>query len=161
MALEKPLVNKQYQLKKYPGKGGWTYTAIPEIVQNKHTPFGWVSVKGSIDHHEINNYKLMPMGNGQLFLPVKAEIRKKIGKKEGDWVQVVLFADNVPAEVVEEILLCLQDDDLAYKIYLTLTKSQQQEYLDWIYSAKTDVAKVDRIAETINRLAKGKKLREK
>ena len=86
----KPLVNKKYLLEKYPGKGGWTYARIPEILQDKNTPFGWVKVMGSIDGYEIKNYHLMPMGNGQLFLPVKAAIRKKIGKETGDWVQVVL-----------------------------------------------------------------------
>jgi hypothetical protein len=27
--MEKPLVNKEYLLEKFPGKGGWTYAAIP------------------------------------------------------------------------------------------------------------------------------------
>ncbi len=94
MSNEKPLVNNQYLLEKYPGKGGWTYAVIPEIPQDKHTPFGWVKVKGLFDSYEIKNYKLMPMGNGKLFLPVKASIRKIIGKKEGDKVYIVLFADN-------------------------------------------------------------------
>lgn len=49
-----------------------------------------LSVKGIIDNVESKNYKLMPTGNGRLFLQVKTEIRKKIGKKEGDWVAVVL-----------------------------------------------------------------------
>ncbi len=74
---QKPLVDKEYLLQKYPGKGGWTYAAIPEVLQDKHAWFGWVRVKGFIDHHELKNYRLMPMGNGSLFLPVKAEIRKK------------------------------------------------------------------------------------
>lgn len=67
MELEKPLVDREYTLEKFPGKGGWTYAVIPEILQNKHSPFGWVKVKGRIDHFEIKNYKLMPMGNGSLF----------------------------------------------------------------------------------------------
>ena len=69
---EKPLVSRNYLLEKYPGKGGWTYAAIPEILQDKKSPFGWVKVRGWIDDFEIKNYKLMPMGNGKLFLPVKA-----------------------------------------------------------------------------------------
>ncbi len=82
------LVDQDYLLQKYPGKGGWTYAAIPEIKQDKHAWFGWVKVRGSIDGYEISNYHLMPMGNGTLFLPVKTEIRKKIGKQEGNWVHV-------------------------------------------------------------------------
>lgn len=91
---EKPLVNKRYLLEKYPGKGGWTYVSIPEVLRDKSTPFGWVKVKGFIDTFEIKNYRLMPMGNGKLFLPVKAEIRKKINKHAGDWVKIILYADS-------------------------------------------------------------------
>ncbi|MDX5419677.1 MAG: DUF1905 domain-containing protein, partial [Hymenobacteraceae bacterium] len=70
------LTNKSYQLQKLPGKGGWTYAALPEILPDKHTHFGWVRVNGTIDGFELKSYNLMPMGNGQLFLPVRAEIRK-------------------------------------------------------------------------------------
>lgn len=159
MEAEKPLVNKKYLLEKYPGKGGWTYAAIPEVLQDKHSPFGWVKVKGRIDDYEFKNYKLMPMGNGQLFLPVKADIRKKIGKKDGDWVHIVLFADNAPTEIPNELLDCLKDNPLAYNTFLTFTDGQQKEFVDWIYSSKTDDTKVKRIAETINKLVNQEKLR--
>lgn len=161
MESEKPLINKKYLLEKFSGKGGWTYAAIPEVLQDKHAPFGWVKVKGQIDDFEIKNYKLMPMGNGKLFLAVKAEIRKKIGKEEGDWINVVLFADNAPTEIPEELLLCLRDDPPAYKTFLSYTDGQQKEFIDWIYSAKTDQTKVERIAETLRKLAKKNKLRDK
>ena len=157
----KPLVNKKYLLEKYPGKGGWTYAQIPEILQDKHSPFSWVKVKGSIDNHEFKNYRLMPMGNGKLFLPVKADIRKKIGKKEGDWVNVVLYADNEPTEIPEELLLCLLEDPTAHQTFLSYSDGEQKAYVDWIYSARTDNTKVDRIAKTLNRLARGQKFYEK
>jgi len=88
---EIPLVHAAYLLKKFPGKGGRIYAEISEIVQNKENPFGWVTVKGQIDDYILNHYKLMPMRNGQLFLPVKAAIRKQIAKKAGDYVQVILY----------------------------------------------------------------------
>ena len=97
--METPLVNKQYKLHKFPGKGGWTYAEIPEIPQDKKAPFGWVKVKGSIDDYTFSDYRLMPMGNGHLFLPVNAAVRKKIGKGEGDYVQVVLFKDESDLQI--------------------------------------------------------------
>lgn len=148
------LVNKKYLLEKYPGKGGWTYAAIPEVLQDKKSPFGWVTVKGTIDNVELKNYKLMPMGNGRLFLPVKAEIRKKIGKKEGDWVDVVLYADYDPINIPQEFLDCLIEDTVAHKVFMTYTEGQKKEFLDWIYSAKTDETKVERIVATLDKLVK-------
>ena len=157
MLAEKPLVNKKYLLEKYPGKGGWTYAAIPEILQDKHSPFGWVKVKGFIDDYELKNYKLMPMGNGKLFLPIKSEIRKKIGKNEGDWVTVILFADNAPTEIPEEYLICLADDPVAQKEFFKLTDEQKKVIIDSIYSAKTEETKIERIAETLKSLTKREK----
>jgi hypothetical protein len=159
--IEKPLVSKKYLLEKYPGKGGWTYAAVPEVLQDKHSPFGWVKVKGQIDDFEIKNSKLMPMGNGKLFLPIKAEIRKKIGKKEGDWVKVILFADNAPTEIPEQFLLCLIDDPKAHKTFLSYSDGQQKEFIDWIYAAKSYNTKVERITETLCKLTMKNKLRDK
>jgi len=157
---EKPLVSRNYLLEKYPGKGGWTYAAIPEILQDKKSPFGWVKVRGWIDHYEIKNYKLMPMGNGRLFLPLKAEIRKKIGKQQGDWVQITLYADTEPIEIPEEFLACLKTDPLAFETFISYTDGQKKEFIDWIYSAKTESTKVERIAETLNKLVKRQKLKD-
>ena len=155
--MEKPLVNKTYLLEKFPEKGGWTYANLPEIPQDKHAPFGWVKVRGSIDGFEIKKYHLMPFGNGELFLPVKAEIRKKIKKQAGDYVHVILYLDNEPLEVPEELLLCLQDEPDALKFFNSLNESEQHNYVKWIYSAKTDETKVERIAKTVIRLSKGQK----
>lgn len=156
-----PLVNKEYLLEKYPGKGGWTYAALPEVLQDKHAPFGWVKVKGSIDGFEIKKYHLMPMGNGKLFLPVKAEIRKKIKKQAGDYVHVILYLDNEPLDIPEELLLCLQDDTEAFQFFKTLNESEQLKYIKWIYSSKTEQTKVDRIAKTLDRLEKNQKYSDK
>ena len=154
---EKPWGEKEYLLEKTPFKGGWTYTVIPEIPQDKHAPFGWVKVRGSIDGVEIRNYHLMPSGNGDLLLCVKAEIRKKIGKQAGDTVRVILYPDDEPAEVPEEILICLQQDEQALRFFHTLSESEQQNFVRWINSAKTDRTKVDRIAKTLTLLSGGRK----
>ncbi|TRX47135.1 DUF1905 domain-containing protein [Fulvivirga sp. M361] len=159
MEKEEPLVNAEYLLQKFPGKGGWTYTEIPEIIQNKKTPFGWVKVKGSIDGYILNQYKLMPMGNGKLFLPVKAEIRKKIGKQAGDHVRVMLLPDESPLKIPKEIILCFENEPRkAYENYLNLTEGEQKTYLDWIYNAKTKDTKADRIIKMMDKLLNNQKL---
>ena len=158
--MEKPLIDKKYLLEKFPGKGGWTYAIIPEVLQDKHAYFGWVKVKGFIDDFELKNYRLMPMGNGMLFLPVRAEIRKKIGKKEGDWVHVKLFADNDALEIPKELMLCLEDEPQALKNFLTYTESEQKAYIDWILGAKKEETKIERMADTVNKVLKGLKFRD-
>ena len=155
--IEKPLVNKTCLLEKLSCKAAWTYAIIPEIPPAKKAPFGWVKVKGSIDGFEINKYHLMPSGEGTLMLFVKAEIRKKIKKQAGDVVHVILYPDNEPLEMPEELLLCLQDEPKALQFFNSLNENEQHRYVKWIYSAKTDQTKVDRIAKTITNLSKEEK----
>ncbi len=158
--MEKALTDKNYLLEKYPGKGGWTYVIIPEVEQDKKAPFGWVKVKGTIDNFEIKNYKLMPMGNGRLFLPVKAEIRKKIKKEKGDWIKVVLYEDHDEMEITEELILCLKESD-TYQLFMASSEGEKKAFVDWIYEAKTEKTKVDRITRTIYKLQMGLKFADK
>ncbi|MDI9340580.1 MAG: YdeI/OmpD-associated family protein [Sediminibacterium sp.] len=154
----KPLLDKTVLLEKFQGKGGWTFARIPEIAKNKDRKFGWVKVRGTIDGYEIRKYHLMPMGNGQLFLPVKAEIRKAIKKMEGDSVRIILYPDNEPLDVPEEFRMCLQEDVVAQAFFNSLSESEQKFYIQWIYSSKKEETRIKRMAESINRLAKRQKL---
>jgi hypothetical protein len=152
--MSKALVNNKYLLQKFPGKGGWTFAAIPEIPQDKRNPFGWVRVKGTIDGYEFKNYHLMPMGNGQLFLPVKAAVRKIIKKKEGDWINVRLFPDNDPVEVPGELLQCLKDEPTAFAQFNKLSDGERIVAIKKIYAVKKDDARSERIVQLINDLLK-------
>jgi hypothetical protein len=147
-----PITDKIYLLEKYPGKGGWTYAQIPEALPQKENPFGWVKIKGNIDGFEFSKYHLMPMGNGKLFLPVKAEIRKKIKKEAGDTVHIVLFIDQDPLEIPEEFRDCLNDEPLALSFFNALPQRQQEQYVKWIYATKSPEIKIQRLAHAINRL---------
>ncbi|NJL74841.1 MAG: DUF1905 domain-containing protein [Saprospiraceae bacterium] len=151
---EQLLVNRLCLLEKFPGKGEWTYTKIPEVTQSKTTPFGWVTVQGSIDGFEIKHCKLMPFGDGSLFLPVRAEIRKKIGKQAGNYVQVILHATTNKVELPEELKQCLLDEPQAYEAFLCYSSDEQKSLINWIYSAKKEETRAARIANLLDKLIK-------
>ena len=157
----KALTDGHYRLEKFAGKGGWTYAAIPEIPQDKRNPFGWKKVKGSIDGYRIEKYHLMPMGEGRLMLAVNAEIRKKIRKKAGDTVHIILYPDNDVLQVPEELQLCLADEPAALLFFNTLSDSEKKFYIQWIFTAKKEETKIRRMAAAINRLRFGLKLHDK
>ena len=148
------LLKTKLLLEKFPGKGGWTYAQLDEIKPSKDTPFGWVRVKGRIDDFCFSNYRIMPMGNGKLFLPVNAKVRKQIKKEAGDYIEVELYKDDTPTEIPEELLFCLKEDMDAFKAFQKKSDGQKKALIDWIYDAKTDETKINRIAKMMNDLIK-------
>jgi len=149
------LIDGDYLLEKFPGKGGWTYASIPEIKPDPRAPFGWVQVNGFIDTYLLEQVKLMPMGNGSLFLPLKASIRKILKKQAGDFVRVKIKIDNSPLQIPEEIKACLEfESKELLESFTNLRTSTQKAYLDWIYQARTEDTKSKRILKMMNELSK-------
>lgn len=75
-------------LEKSPNKGGWTYAVWPEAAKFFGT-HGAVKVRGTVDGEPFET-SFMAMGNGVQMLPIKADIRARIGKQAGDTVTIHL-----------------------------------------------------------------------
>jgi hypothetical protein len=150
--IEKLLVKGEFVLKKMQMKGGWTYAEMNGVKPKSDKAFGFFRVKGKIDTETISAYHLMPMKNGNLFLPVKAAIRKRIQKEEGDTVYIELYEDNQHLEVPVELERCLDLDDEIKQRFYALKAEERDKIIQWIYEVKSTEAQEKRILMLIKKL---------
>ncbi len=144
-------------LEKMPMKGGWTYALLPPVIKGGKKNFGWTRVDATIDGHLMQKVSLMPIKGGRLFLAVKAEVRKKIGKEAGDTVHIQLFADRaIQDPVLADFLEVLNDEPQALSVFNGFPESKQKAWTDWVLSGADTDEIVQRMASAIDDIAAGR-----
>jgi len=159
--MAKALIKGNFEIEKMAGKGGWSFVLLPLQVPKTGLPFGWYIVRGLIDDYEVEQVKLWPTKTNQLFLPIKAQIRKRIKKQAGSQVYIELYEDNSPVEVPEELQAVLFEFPDASSFFDGLSDTSKKQYIDYIYSAKSQETIERRITKTIEKLELSLKYHEK
>ena len=136
-------------------KTGWTYVLIPQALAGQLKPGMRQSfrVRGKLDEVTVEHLALIPMGEGDFIIPLKADLRRKLRKQKGATLSLHLEADDRPLPMSVDFLACLEDEPNALAYFKTLPGSHQRYYSKWIEEAKTEATKAKRIAQAIRGLS--------
>ncbi len=137
-------------------KTGWTYVEIPEDIIHKlklksRREF---RIKGLLDDVKFERLAVYPVKNAGFIIALNADLRKKLGKKEGAMISVQFEIDEQGLKQAEELIDCLQDDKKALDQFNTLTKAQQNYFHNYVNGAKGAETKARRIAQTLEAMHK-------
>lgn len=146
------IVEGKFVLERFSGKGGWTYIKLPGELITSGKAFGMMKISGTIDDYTFEGKHLLPMGNGYVFMPVAKPIRKVIAKEEGDEVQIRFFKEEIPDKLPQELIDCLKDDPGKLKLFEELANSDQQHWIEYIYSVEDLDSRSARIIKLLDSL---------
>ena len=144
-------------------KTGWTYIEIPEDIAQQLKPNTRTSfrVKGMLDSLPVAGMALMPMGEGNFIMALKAEVRKGIHKNAGAVLHVCIEEDTeYKVEVPDDLQECFDFEPEALDFFNSLPKSHRDYFIKWINEAKTNETRAKRIINTVNAMLRKWKYNE-
>jgi len=134
-------------------KTGWSYIEIPADIAQQLKPGNKKSfrVRGMLDALPVRGMALMPVGEGNFIMALKADVRKGIHKNAGAMLQVRLEEDtDYKVEMPADLQECFDFEPEALEFFNTLAKSHRDYFIKWIDSAKTKETREKRIVNTVN-----------
>src|SRR5258708_3687810 len=134
-------------------KTGWSYIEVPADLAQQIKPGNKKSfrVRGMLDGLAVKGMALMPMGDGNFIMALKAEIRKGIHKNAGAMLQVRIEEDtDYKVEVPDDLQECFEFEPEALEFFKSLPKSHRDYFIKWINGAKTNETRAKRIINTVN-----------
>ena len=138
-------------------KTGWSYIDIPADLAQQLKPNNKKSfrVRGMLDGLAVKGMALMPVGEGNFIMALKAEVRKGIHKNAGAMLQVSIEEDTeYRVEVPDDLQECFDFEPDALDFFNSLPKSHSDYFIKWIDGAKTSETRAKRIINTVNAMLK-------
>ena len=160
------MVNYTTEILKFKEQGektGWTYIEVPADIAQQLYPGNKKSfrVRGMLDGFAVTGMALMPMGEGNFIMALKAEVRKGIHKNAGAMLQVKIEEDkDFKIEIPGELQECFDFEPEAVDFFYTLPKSHREYFIKWINEAKTSETRAKRIVNTVNAMLRRLKFNE-
>jgi hypothetical protein len=133
-------------------KTGWSFVFIPMVVAERLKPGCKKSfrIKGKIDNVEVSGLAMVPMGEGNFIIALKASLRKALHKEEGAMLRLELEEDkDFKIDIPEDLELCLLEEPYLMDNFLKIPKSHQNYYINWLNTAKTEATRTKRLTQIV------------
>jgi hypothetical protein len=139
------------------GVGGGAGVAFPYDVEKEFGTRGSVPIKSTIDGVPYAG-SLMNCGFPNHMVGVLKGMREKIGKGQGDTVDVVIWRDEAErtVEIPAEFSTMMKKEGLLAN-FEKMSYTHRKEYCRWIGEAKKEETRLKRVAKAVEMLKNGVK----
>lgn len=147
------------EIEKYESNGektGWSYVYLPQEIADQIKPNSrrGFRVKGFLDELAVNGLSATPIKNDGFIIPLNKNLRKALKKEEGAVVELRLAFDADFKIVMPEVLeICLAQEEGLLEYFLSLPKSHQNYFINWLNTAKTEPTLTKRLVMLVNAMA--------
>ena len=138
---------------------GRVMVVVPFAVADVFGSSGAVPVLATLDGYPHRG-SLDPIGDGYHALLVPKQVRRTVGKTLGDSLLVTVRRDDAPPRQLtppDDLAAALAGNSTAAAYYEKLGYEQQRDYVRWLAGAKRAEVRTQRLAETVKRLAQGRR----
>jgi hypothetical protein len=132
-----------------------TVAFVPFSVEKTFGTKGKVDIKGTIDGLPIQR-TLMPAGNGEHFLIINVEMRKAIGKDDGDAVFIEIEPDETYKDVeMPDYFLYELEENVIGKIEFECTSPSNKRWMQkYLMDGKSMDTKANRVLKVLEMLVR-------
>lgn len=143
------------------GEGGGTWVDVPVDLKRAYGKGNLVPIVATFDGRVTYRGSLAKMGGDWPMLLVRSDVRAALGVGIGDRVQVRLVLDTEPrvVELPEDAAAAVEANRAASETWERLAPSHRREYVTWVEEAKRPETRQRRIAQMVERLARGERRR--
>jgi hypothetical protein len=150
------MVNLKAEIERFSKNGektGWSYVFIPQDVADQiksNSRIGF-RVRGFIDQIAISGMSVMPVKDEGFILPLNKPLRKALKKEEGALIELNLEFDvDFKIEMPDDLEICLAQEEGLLEHFLSIPKSHQNYFINWLNTAKTEPTRTKRIVMIVN-----------
>lgn len=150
------MIKHSAEIEKFDSNGdktGWSYVFIPQEVANqiKADNRREVRVKGFIDQLAVEGMCMMPVKGDGFIIPLRKELRKTLRKEAGAKVELQLeHHADFKIDLPDDLEVCLSQEDGLLEHFLSIPKSHQNYFINWLNTAKTEPTRTKRLVMIVN-----------